>query len=419
MLCHPSRLWSLARAQATYTQFGQLYKNRPKYTTYKESGRNILLILRFGRYTLGMRNPFRPSFGLSPLILAGREDLVRGFTLAFAEGVGAPLRVSLLSGARGTGKTVMLNEIEGIARSQGWIVLRANPRPGMVETLIDPTIKDALEAIDAGIGITTAVVEKQASKKTLITELRALAEKLKPYGTGILITLDEVQSAQVEELADLATAIQDLIRDEYDIAFAAAGLPEGINTLLQHEGTTFLRRAEHIQLGPLRDSEVSQSFSETVESGGREVTADAVQAATSLVRGYAYLTQVVGSLSWAAATLADETTITENHVKSIAPDVAHRMATHVHQPALKPLPDAQIEFLRAMALVMDQAGTQEAPANAVPISEIAAKLKSTTSALSMRRKDLLDSGIISSPRFGELSFALPFLKEYLLQQMKD
>ncbi|MEJ6019220.1 ATP-binding protein [Corynebacterium sp. H113] len=369
-----------------------------------------------------MNNPFRPSFGLSPLVLAGRDDLVRGFQLAFAEGIGAPLRVSLLSGPRGTGKTVMLNEIEDIARSQGWLVLRASPRPGMIDNLVDPTIKDALESLDsqpappsrrvtgarvAGVSLSTEIVEKQESRKTLTTELRKLAEAVRTHGAGVLITLDEVQSAKLEELADLATAIQDLIRDEYDIALAAAGLPEGINALLQHEGTTFLRRAEHIELGAVSDDDVARTFSDTITSAGREVTDDAVADATRIIRGYPYLIQVVGSLSWAAATLDSNNVIGLQHVKSIESDVEQRMGSHVHQPALRPLSESQMDFLYAMARVAEDGTAQ--------ISDIADELDTTTTALSMRRRALLDAGVIVSPRRGELAFTLPFLREYLLR----
>ena len=64
-------------------------------------------------------NPFRPSFGVSPRVLAGREDLLSDFDVALDEGPGSQLRSLLVSGARGMGKTVVLNELEDIARTRG------------------------------------------------------------------------------------------------------------------------------------------------------------------------------------------------------------------------------------------------------------------------------------------------------------
>ncbi len=68
------------------------------------------------------RNPFRPTFGVSPHVLAGRDRLLADFELALAEGPGSPYRAILVSGARGIGKTVLLNELEDVARGLGWVI---------------------------------------------------------------------------------------------------------------------------------------------------------------------------------------------------------------------------------------------------------------------------------------------------------
>ena len=60
------------------------------------------------------RNQFRPSFGMSPLYLAGRDEWIRSFHLGLFE-PNNPIRASLVWGPRGIGKTVLLNEFEDIA----------------------------------------------------------------------------------------------------------------------------------------------------------------------------------------------------------------------------------------------------------------------------------------------------------------
>ena len=92
------------------------------------------------------RNHFRPSFGMSPLYLAGRADWIRQFQLSLFE-PGNPLRVSLISGPRGIGKTVLLNEFEDTASSYGWVVLRASPRPNMIHHLMETVIPTALNKL--------------------------------------------------------------------------------------------------------------------------------------------------------------------------------------------------------------------------------------------------------------------------------
>ena len=56
-----------------------------------------------------MANPFRPSFGVTPPLLAGRDTEILAFGDALDSGPGAPGRATLYTGVRGIGKTVMLN----------------------------------------------------------------------------------------------------------------------------------------------------------------------------------------------------------------------------------------------------------------------------------------------------------------------
>lgn len=51
-------------------------------------------------------NPFTPGFGLTPMILAGRDVAIEEFTAALAGNV-PEARAILISGARGSGKTVL------------------------------------------------------------------------------------------------------------------------------------------------------------------------------------------------------------------------------------------------------------------------------------------------------------------------
>ena len=70
-----------------------------------------------------MANPFTASFGVSPPLLVGRDVLLDEFAEALEDGPGATGRATLYTGARGSGKTVMLNAVEDRARAQGWLVV--------------------------------------------------------------------------------------------------------------------------------------------------------------------------------------------------------------------------------------------------------------------------------------------------------
>lgn len=64
-------------------------------------------------------NPYRPGAGHPPLYLAGREDEKRRFSRLLNQQ--PVLRNVILTGLRGIGKTVLLNEFRTIAKQSGWL----------------------------------------------------------------------------------------------------------------------------------------------------------------------------------------------------------------------------------------------------------------------------------------------------------
>jgi hypothetical protein len=82
-------------------------------------------------------SPFTPSFGTSPPLLAGRDELIALFAEALDDGPGATARATLYTGARGAGKTVMLNVVEETARKRGWLVISETATSGFITRLSD------------------------------------------------------------------------------------------------------------------------------------------------------------------------------------------------------------------------------------------------------------------------------------------
>ena len=364
-----------------------------------------------------MANPFIPTFGVSPMVFAGRASVVSSFGRGLDGGVGDPRRVLLLSGPRGIGKTVTLNELEDEAKRRGWVVLRAHPN-AVVHPLVDtvipqtlatlrerPTVKRRITGIRAsGWGIETEVDTSRKPSASLISSLNELSRELGP-DSGILITVDEVQSADPEQLWELTAAIQDLMRDNHNVAFAAAGLPEGIGALLQHPGTTFLRRAQHANLGPMTPQEAADVLVQTAEEGGVRFNQGALDEAVQLTRGYPYLVQLVGFHLFERAA-AGGSVVESNDTGAVTPDVLETLGQLVHEPALRGVPPKQHEFLVAMAQV--QHGNE-----AVSVSDIADELGGTLQSQSMARKALLDRELIYSPRRGFLNFTIPHMGYHL------
>lgn len=91
----------------------------------------------FTRYTgihkgLGVENPFRPTAGAEPPHLIGRVGVLDEFVYGLRIRSGAPGLLTIFTGARGIGKTVMLGEAEDAARSRGWAVISETATRGFL-----------------------------------------------------------------------------------------------------------------------------------------------------------------------------------------------------------------------------------------------------------------------------------------------
>ena len=76
------------------------------------------------------RNPFKPASGATPPLLVGRADAIEEFKDSLADGPGAPGRLTIFTGARGVGKTVMLTEVANEALKNGWVAIAETATPG-------------------------------------------------------------------------------------------------------------------------------------------------------------------------------------------------------------------------------------------------------------------------------------------------
>lgn len=368
-----------------------------------------------------MDNPFRPTFGASPRVWAGRDAVLEDFARAVDGAPGNPDRSILISGSRGIGKTVLLTELEDIAKQRGWLVLRSSAREDIDRVLVESAIPEAIESLDqtsrrkvtgisiAGIGSVSTQVESQEPSKRLTTQLRDLLDRLR--GTGVLITIDEIQDVSAEDVTHVAIAYQDLVRDDLPVAVAMAGLTHGINTLLNLPGATFLRRARHYELGPLTLEDAQAALAGTAQEGGLEFPRAADAAAFSL--GYPYLVQLTGYLAWESAVRMGLRSLDDQALEHAMPRAIDRLGTQVHQPALREVPHRQREYLEAMASI-----AQRTPDGVVATAEISEELGVPVTSLSDTRAKLIDRDLITPAGWGMVEFAQPYLADYIRDQRR-
>ncbi len=362
------------------------------------------------------RNPFTPTFGVSPPLLVGRSDLLDDFSDALVDGPGAPGRVTLYTGARGTGKTVMLNEVEDIARQHGWRVISETATAGLVSRFVEEHLPTLLTEIDPGrskarmtgvtapIGLGGATWETRDTHESvpgLRTQLTVACELLETNGGGLLLTVDEVHHQVVEELREVATVLQHLTREEREIAFVAAGLPSAVSAVLNDDVLTFLRRADRHSLGPVDLDEVATAIAEPVKEAGRTIAPALAGRAADATGGYPFLIQLVGHHIWRQR--PRNRAINEMDVDAGTTAARRRLGSLVHEPAIADLTGVARTFLLAMA-------HDDGPSK---MSDIAARLKVDGNYASQYRLRLIAAEIIEPVGHGRVDFTMPYLREYL------
>lgn len=363
------------------------------------------------------KNPFKPTAGATPPLLLGRDAELLAYAEALENAPGAPELLTLITGARGVGKTVMLTALGSVAAEHQWIVIDDTATPGFGERIavtVDRYRTElgkpersrlaglTLPSILGGGGITLKPAEP--ASPSWRDRVSALLEALARHETGLVITIDEVHAASADELRQLAVDVQHFIREDLPISLVLAGLPEAVEDILlkgDRSVSTFLRRAERIRLLDVPVPLVAASLQETIKDSGRHITAEDAMRAAEATGGYPFAIQLVGYNIWR---LADENgTITPEAVtKGI--NAAHiRLGSLVHAPALADLSPADRTFLIAMS--KDDGPTRTA--------DLAERLDREPGHVSMYRARLLAAGVIEAPKWGEVDFAVPGLREYL------
>lgn len=363
-----------------------------------------------------MRNPFHPSFGVSPPLLVGRESMLEDFVEALEDGPGSPGRATLYTGARGSGKTVMLNAVEDSARQHGWLVISETATAGFVERItrqhlprllrdFDPTaVRRHLRSVTAPLGagaLAWETIEAHVVSMGLRTQLELLTDVLAQHETGVLITLDEIHQNRIDELRELATTVQHAFREDRDVAFAGAGLASAISDVLSDDVLTFLRRADRHALGSVPPADAARAIAEPIEAAGRSVTADALAVMVDGANGYPFLIQLVGAQTWRLH--HDEPTIMRADAVEGVARARRRLAHLVHEPALRGVSDVDRAFLAAMA-------RDDGPSK---MADVAQRLGVNVNYASQYRLRLIAAELIVSTQRGYVDFALPYLREHL------
>ena len=357
-----------------------------------------------------MRNPFKPTAGARPPLLVGRDRALDTFAEGLEDGPGAPGLLTIFTGPRGVGKTVMLSEAEDTARKAGWVTISDTATVGLIDRtakamdrVLDelgdgPPSRKIISVNAAGFGITTQPPpERDRSWRDRATEICTITAT---HETGLLISVDEIHAIDRTELTALAADVQHLIREGLPIALIVAGIPKAVSDLLNEKVSTFLRRADRVKLVDVSLSEVQRAFTQTFRDTGVTITDAQVERAAEATGGYPFLIQLVGYHLWRRAA---KTPLTDELVERGIEDARVRLGATVLQPALSDLSNVDRTYLLKMA----------EDTSASRVNDIAERLGRPQKYAGVYRRRLLDAGMITEAGRGRVDFAVPGLREYL------
>jgi hypothetical protein len=388
-----------------------------------------------------IKNPFSPGAGSPPPELAGRDAILEEARVLLGRiRERRPERSILMTGLRGVGKTVLLNEMERMATRDGYHTLLIETHENKpLALLLIPQLRRLLFDLDriagagdkvrrgvavlrsfiGGVKITIGDAEfgldiepekGVADSGDLETDLPdlfiAVAEAASERRTFVAILIDEIQYLSLSELSALIMAMHKMQQRQLPLLLIGAGLP--ILPGLAGESKSYAERLFNFpDIGPLTESEAARAVREPIEASGEIIEVAALQEIFRLTQGYPYFLQEWGYQVW---NHAPSSPITLKIVQETTPIVERRLAENFFRVRFDRLTPREKTYLRAMA----QLGV--GPYRTADIAEILG-VKITT--LGPVRANLIKKGMIYSPAHGDMAFTVPLFDEFMRRSIPE
>jgi hypothetical protein len=245
-----------------------------------------------------MSNPFSLSFGIRSAELIERpvqtEEIMESFLSEYAN-----QRTYMITGVRGSGKTVLLTELSARFRERkDWTVIPLSPESDMIHSLAAKlsSTRQYYEIFhDAKINLSLLGFGFEIDGEPPVTDdetaIFRMLKSIREKGGNVLLTVDEVTNN--EYIRKFAAVYQILIREEMPLFLIMTGLYENIYALQNEKSLTFLYRAPKIQLKPLNYAAMADTYENALGVEHRS----AVEMA-KLTKGYAFAFQLLGYFTY-------------------------------------------------------------------------------------------------------------------------
>jgi len=388
-----------------------------------------------------IKNPFSPGAGSPPPELVGRAGILEQARILLGRvKEKRPEKSILLTGLRGVGKTVLLNEIERLAIKTGYrtVAVEAHEDKSLAALLVPPLrkllfeldrvagagdkakrglavlkgfmngVKVSLGDIEVGLDIDP---EKGAAdsgdlESDLPNLFVAVAEAAEERKVPVALLIDELQYFSHKELSALIMAMHKMQQRQLPMVLLGAGLP--ILPGLAGESKSYAERLFSFpDIGALSEPDAIKALKDPTQDAGVDFETAAVKEIFRLTNGYPYFLQEWGYQSW---NRAEASPITLQVVHDASATVVQRLDENFFRVRFDRLTPGERRFLRAMARLGSGARRS---------SDIADALGVKINSLGPTRANLIQKGMIYSPAHGDMAFTVPLFDEFMLRAMPD
>jgi predicted AAA+ superfamily ATPase len=389
-----------------------------------------------------IRNPFSPGAGAPPPELAGRDNVLEQASVLFGRILRKrPEKSMIMTGLRGVGKTVLLNEMERLASQAGYrtVFIEASEQKQLAAMLV-PQLRSLLYELDRMAGAGNKVRRALSALKSFVNAIKVtvgeiefgldiepekgtadsgdleadlsslfvvVGEAAEERQCAVAIFIDEIQYFSASELNALIMAMHKMQQRQLPLVLVGAGLPI-LPGLVGNAKSYAERLFSFPDIGPLEENDAAKALQDPVITEGVEFEQEALSEIYRLTKGYPYFLQEWGYQAW---NQAESSPITLQLVEGTIPQVIRRLDENFFRVRFDRLTEGEKKFLRAMAEI------GHGPYRTTDIAEILGVESST--ALSPVRSKLIIKGMIYSPAHGLLNFTVPLFDEFMRRAIPE
>jgi hypothetical protein len=384
-----------------------------------------------------VRNPYSPGAGTRPPALVGRDREIEAMDVSLQRLLlGRAGRSQMLTGLRGVGKTVLLNEFEVVADARGYFHEHVEvAEDGVLAGALVAAFRRVLLTMDAkrrigervrrALGILKAfnlrlpdgveinldvdAVPGPADSGDLASDLAALfvelGEVARDHGAGVFLTIDELHYVDLRTLSALVVGLHRATQLRLPITIAGAGLPS--LAIVTGEAKTYAERLFVFpQVGSLPADLAAEALATPALDEGVIWSDDALERVLAVTQCFPYFLQEFAKAAWDIGDGPDR--ITLDDVERSLPLAVAELDDGFFRVRTGQTNAGERLYLRAMA---------ELGPGPVRTAEVAALLGKRTNAFAPTRDHLIKRAVCYSPRWGEIDFTVPMFGEFMKRQI--